>query len=254
MTFYNVGKDGVAVGRKPGCARVVNKSRFPTAYLKALVDLVVTELDPPVKGYTVTVGDHPVSFSGRGWLCGQRVSMHRHMGRERGYWPHKTRDGRYKGSRLQEFRDRTEILVWLIGHEAAHAVYQGMEASHASMPLPRHGRDTEFLCDDKGMRCVELYRAHKAELWPRIRKAVRREHNLALQRERTEKERREIRRHPGHKLSVASGHLREWEGRLRYARNKVRAYAKRVKYYEKRLAATQAAPTSTDEIVDHGLD
>jgi hypothetical protein len=215
---------------------VFNKSVLPTSYVRILAQFVAKKLDVPVRNYQVHVEDKKYGWSGYGNLWRQHVFIQRHFGRERGSWPYRTADSRYVGSRVREFLSRTEVLVFVMGHELGHAIFNSLSKGQA----PKRGRDTEFLCDEKGLEAVKAYREARVELWSRINKAVRREHALAVRKATTKERRRAEKSDPAYKLGVVSDHLFRWESRLQYAQHKVRDYRRRVKYYEKRVAATRS--------------
>ena len=221
-----------------------NDSRFPTSYLRILAQYVAEMFRLRLRTYKVYVReDRGKAWRGRGGWS-QSIAIARHYGRTPKFWPYAYVDRRYKGNTKQYvLNTRTELIVFLMAHEAGHGYYLGMRSFERDIPMPKPGRDEEYLCQERGMQAVEAYRRDHDKLWFRMRRALRREHAFALQKERTEQGRRDRKRRPWHKLAHATDMLKGWEGRLRYAQHKVRAYRRRVKYYESRLAALSVAPS-----------
>lgn len=148
-------------------------------------------------------------------------------------WPYIIKDHRFKWSRPEEYRNRLELLVMLIAHEAHHAT-----AGHPAIFTTGNRTNVasmEFRCNDAGAKAVAAFRAD----WPMMRDAIR----AAMLDERIKgkamKMNRERSKGPDVKREKAEAALAVWQRKLKLAALKVRKYRRRVGYYER--AAAKAA-------------
>jgi hypothetical protein len=152
---------------------IINKSKFPTPYIKILANFILDTIGRDkflYHSYTLYFYNHSHCWCGRGGVNYQRSRLYRHYGRERGFWPHDIKDSRFKWSISHILNDRTEVLVYLLAHEAGHSIYAKTRKQGIA--------SNEFRCNELGMTIVRAYRANKKELWIKIREQLRKEHQL----------------------------------------------------------------------------
>ncbi len=202
----------------PGKITITNRSAWPDWALRILGPWIAKRAG--IKwSYTILMrGTNRNIWRGRGGYWMQATTIARRY-KPRDGWPHTHREWRFKTVDQQmHFRSRLELLVFLLAHEAHHAVDDA------------RGKVAEQDANDAGMRAVIALRDSWREYWlPALRYEARQARNRqAAAAPSAEK-----------KMLHAQQLLASWQRRQKAAANKVKAYQKKVRYYEGRIAAAK---------------
>lgn len=172
-------------------------------------------------GYTVTVKNHPSSFSGSGWMTRQITRANRNY--KRGQYPNEHTDMRYRWAKTYEIKSVVEYFIFILAHEACHAkrMYDDKTGK----------RDfVEFHCDDCAYKVVQAYRAEQKDP-ARLRRALRKER---LQRKQA-KDAVGYTKTPEYKLSIVQAHLKSWTSKKKRAESMIRKYQRKINYYTAKI-------------------
>ena len=201
-----------------GKMKIKNSTPYPTHYLRRLTSWTCKQLGLPIKDVREVV------FRNRSdkWFSGLSYST---TGRIICSIPTVVNECRIgTGKRAVAISDKTEGIVWMTAHEAAHRLQK---------VLARDGRklsaNKERDADAKAYIVLKRFRENRAELeaaWNKsLATRIASTHAPTLQEKRAAKARQM---------------LLQWERKARLAKTKVAKYRKQARYYDKALAAKRA--------------
>ena len=212
---------------------VTNDSTFNMIYLKYLSNFAFSKVYDKVVGqrYSFHFSNRTKSWSGTGWNRCQKVRLKRHFGRTKGFWPYCIKDHRYYFAKEQYVNNRTELLLFLIGHELGHAIYRDRKAFGRKASFS----DIEFHCNDLAEKIVIEYRKEKDDLWEKIRRDLKKEHYKKVRKVKKKKEEKDYKKSVEYKLELAEKNLNNWLKKQKSAENKIKSYQKKIRSYKRRI-------------------
>ena len=141
---------------------IINKSDFPTIYLKILTRFCLSHT-PINWPYTITFKNWKIQrWSGTSWYNQCIIRMNRHLSEN---WPYKYTDTRISYGPTFIINNRTELMIKLISHELAHSFQSSLNSFSKK----------EFLANDFAYSVVEKFRKVKYDIWKPIIKTLRKQ-------------------------------------------------------------------------------
>lgn len=210
---------------------ITNRSRWPTPALRIICRWIARQAGI-AWDYQFYLGNRPGGWHGHGGRQKQSVHCDRHYrGKGKRQWPWAFTDRRFQWSPAYGLASRLELLVFLLAHEAVHAVSGRPQDWKEGQRTNRDGM--EHHCNVRAMAMVgQFHQQWPGQLRPAIYAAMRKEKQArqALTARRLAK-----RRDPAPKLAKAQARLKDWQRKLKLAQGKVKKYLGRVKYYTNKL-------------------
>lgn len=218
---------------------IINRSSWPDGFINIIAPWIIKRAGI-TSTYHITLrrATYKRTWRGRCASHWQTLCCHRRV-----YRPNElveNKDSRFVWSAEQKWSGPIETLVFLMAHEAWHAT--GGHPRHFRNKGRTDAASMEYRCNKFGIEAVEAFRAE----WPTLKLKVRREIQRLKCRKIKAKASKAAKRGPNHKLALAQSNLDNWNRKLRFAENKVKAYQRKVKLFQcrQRAAATASAKLS----------
>ena len=213
--------------------KLENKSKFPNIYLEHLCEFVIKKVgeEKISNFYEFTFKNRSRAWSGSGSRFYQIIRLNRNYGRKKGFWPYNIKDHRYYFAKEQHVNDRTELLLFLMGHEFGHCLYH----NYIINGVKRRKADVEFHCNELGEKIVKEYRREKENLWKKIKMDLRKEHKRRTNGAKKKRMEKDYKKTSEYKLELAEKNLRTWLKKQNYANNKVKVHQKKVSHYKRMI-------------------
>ena len=215
---------------------IKNKSAWPDGFVRIVSRWIVKragiqwpyEIDLPATG---KYRRYRNSWHGRGWRHRQRSVMNR---RNSCSFPYTIKDQRFQWSATHEVNNRLELWVYLIAHEAYHALPESRDRREPGSRKSQSRSSDEYKANEFANAAVAAFRVE----WPkalkaRTRRAIRADRDKAIR----AKERKASARGPQTRLARAQANMANWERKAKRARTAIKKYRRQVRYYEGRVAA-----------------
>jgi len=220
--------------------QIINDSQFPTPYLQKLSEFIMSLT--PLTHHRIFF-KNAARWKGRNFGNHSVIKMHRYYRRKdlNPAWPLPFSDSRIKLGKPFLFNNRTELLVFLIGHELSH-----------SFQTIRGFAEREFIANDFGESCVKKWRECKQKIWMRIIPALR------LMQKKVIKSKQKKVKQPVSKIEIQQEalnkyrmNLKHWQRKMKLATNKCKSYSNKVRRLEKLETKLKLLQNGTSDILSN---
>lgn len=214
---------------------IINRSKWSDGFVNILCPWICKRAGIDFE-YEITLKStqHKGTWNGIGARHWQTVRCHRRVVHGNGAVTSK--DSRFQWSKQYHWTGPVETLVFLLAHEAWHATGGGPWKFRNQRTGRTDCASMEYRCNKFGMEAIEAFRAE----WPAMKLRVVLELRRLTMRKNVAAANKVAKRGPDAKLMQAQKNLANWQRKLKFAANKVKAHESKVKLFNRRVRAAAA--------------